>query len=298
MLAGKEGSEGVVGRGGVFVVSGVGAGVEPGLVGSRVVVDAAWGCGKCSLCRGGIAYLCPDRNCPGLRSPGGRGVGLACPDVQIPAAVAAVVPPEIGNDAAAIAQTLAGAIHAVRTALIDSKQYVTILGDGPIAVLTAIIASQSCPGVRLLGKHPERFGLLERVGIPHRHLAEVGKRGDQHVVIDCTGDSSGLAVAASLLAPRGRLVIKTAPNISNEAMSAEGAAVQRLASIEATVVGAGAGYVRDAISLLRKRSIDVGLVISRHITPAGAGGLLDLLLDSRNMLVSVDWRGDVGGSKA
>jgi threonine dehydrogenase-like Zn-dependent dehydrogenase len=118
----------------------------------------------------------------------------------------------VDDDRAAFAG-LVGAVlqlgHAVR---LDGKTFVTVLGDGPVGLLTAQIMAGRNASVRLLGRHEARFSLAERWGVKHRHESEVGRRHDQDIVIDCTGSPSGLALASRLVRPRGTIVIKGPPH--------------------------------------------------------------------------------------
>lgn len=299
ILSGRYDFEGVMGREGLLQVTAVGEGVDPGFNHAKVVVDAAWGCGDCVLCCGGISYLCARRVTPGVPQTkgsadlAGRSIGgLATPDAVVPASAVVAVPAGLDPARARLAQTLGAAVHTVRLARLDAKDYVTIIGDGPMGVLCAQVAATLSPFVRLLGKHPERFTLLERVGIRHRHVSEVGRRADQQVVIDCTGDARGVPLASQLLAARGRLIVKASPLIKTGVPSGpeQSEANARLTRLECTLQGAAGGFVRDGLAFLRRYPIDPDLVISRSLPAAHAQHLHELLLDRRNLLVSVDWK--------
>ncbi len=294
ILRGEIAYAGVLGREGAWIVEAAGDGVSPALIGKRVVVEAFRACMQCELCRGGIRHLCVHRTSPGLAGAD----GLASRWSVVPASSLVEVPAAIKSEVAALAQSVAAALHAVRTAAVDARGYITILGDGPMAMLTARIASGLNGQVRLLGKHPDRFMLCERIGLKHRHIAEAGKRHDQQVVIDCTGDGSvdGFTLAAALAAPRARIVVKAPPvAIPCRDAQASPGALSQIAALEATVIGAGAGQLREGVNWLLKNPLDEGLVVSRRVPWTRAIEALDSLHDRRVLLsmieVSQDGRG-------
>jgi threonine dehydrogenase-like Zn-dependent dehydrogenase len=277
ILRGDHPFAGNLGREGIFIVHTAHDSAAAWL-GKRVAVEAFVSCGTCDLCRSGLRRLCANRTVPGVYNADGYASSLAVAN----AASLVEIPASLPLDAALIAQTFAAALHAVQTARVDSRGYITILGDGAIALLAAQIAATLNPHVRLLGKHPERFTLCERLGIKHRHVAEVGKRHDQSVVIDCTGDASedGFAFACSLAAPRARIVVK-APPFPPLANTPARAPIAAAAALEAIVCGAAAGQVRDAFNFMLKHRIDASLIISRRSAFARAADALDALHDRR-----------------
>jgi NADPH:quinone reductase-like Zn-dependent oxidoreductase len=78
------------------VVEAVGPGVTLPAVGQRVVLDPAWGCGRCEYCRGGDTPLCLRPRMLGELDPGGLAEFVTCPAEQ-----AIPVPDRYGLDEAA-----------------------------------------------------------------------------------------------------------------------------------------------------------------------------------------------------
>lgn len=273
----------VVGREGVFVVTSVGEGVAAGVLGSRVVAESYVACGTCARCTGGIGHLCVKRV--------NRTAGLGRGGARLHAGTFEIVPASLSIHAASLAQSVGACVHTVRLARAEKNSYITILGDGPAAIITALVAQASNSYVRVLGRNPERFGVLERVGIKHRHSSEAGKRNDQHIVIDCTGDASGdsLKLAAEHVAPRGRIIIKGAIAPHLVTTNASLAGINALVNLEATLIGAGAGTVRDGLAFLMRHPFDTTLVISKRFQVQRTGELTDALLDSRTLLCAAEW---------
>lgn len=287
ILRGEIPFAGTLGRDGLFVVTDVGEGVDRSLVGKRVVVEAFVSCMTCDLCRGGLRHVCLARTARGLHGAEGLGATLtsakATTIVEVPAAMNA--------DQALVAQSLAGALHAVRNASLDARGYVTILGDGLIALLAAQVAATINPTVRLLGKHPDRFMLCERLGIKHRHVVEAGRRHDQAAVIDCTGDASteGLSLASDLAAPKGRIVVKSPPvRLPITPSRTRADAVAACASLEATIHGAAAGHLRDAINFMLRTRINTDVVLTRRLSWERFAEALDALHDRRSLAVVIE----------
>jgi len=151
-----------------------------------------------------------------------------------------------------------------------------------MALLVAQIASTRSQLVRLLGKHPQRFTRCEKYGIKHRHISEVGKRSDQSIVIDCTGDlgSESLSLSATLIKPRGRVILKGLPAnlprasfrmhqtldaraISSKIDPAGPYPMHTLAAKEAHVIGTGAGFAREGLSYLLQHQMQLDGLIGR-----------------------------------
>lgn len=275
---------GVLGRDALCIVDALhpddtASGIQPG---DRVVVDAMIPCGTCELCKGGLAYICESRTSPGLHGA----PGLLASHAALPLRTLAKVPATLDDQSALFAQSVASATHTVNIAMRDLRltptTYITILGDGLLALLVAQIASIRSPLVRLLGKHPERFTRCEKYGIKHRHISEVGKRSDQSIVIDCTGDlgSESLPLAATLIKPRGRVVLKGLPaNLPGSSLrmhhwlyersdpskgdSSFRCPMQTLASKEAQVIGTGAGFAREGLAFLMQHPLQLNGLIGR-----------------------------------
>ena len=102
--------------------------------------------------------------------------------------------------------------------------------------------------------------MCEKWGVKHRHVDDVGRRRDQDIVVDCTGDARGLELAMELVRPRGKLVLKSLT---------PGAPAPDLTPIvvnEIEVIGSYAGPVREAVAVLARGEIDVVSLISKRMT--------------------------------
>ncbi len=241
------------------------------LKGKRVVADINVVCGRCALCKAGLRVHCRDRTVIGCSGRDGVFADL----VALPIANLHVVSDKVDDEQAVFAEPLASAAHVAQMLRRGGDEYVTVLGDGKLGLLCAQVVQRVNPSVRLLGKHPAKFGLCEKWGVKHRHIDEVGRRQDQDVVIDCTGSASGLALAMQLVRPRGKIVLKStvspmpvppgapAPGADHPAW----ATPVNLAPIvinEIEMVGSRCGPIDVALGMLERAEVNVLPLITRR----------------------------------
>ena len=108
-------------------IVGVGENVTAFTSGERVVSGAGISCGRCSWCRRGRTNLCEKYRTLGLQVDG----GLA-EYVTSPAAICRAVPAGCDDDAAAMAQPLAVALHAISRVAQGPEDDVAVIGVGGI----------------------------------------------------------------------------------------------------------------------------------------------------------------------
>ena len=118
----------------------LGSGVASLAIGDRVVSGAGISCGRCEWCRVGRTNLCADYRTLGLDVNG----GLA-EFVLTPAAICKPVPDGCGDNAAAMAQPLAVALHALRRTHVAAGQSCAVIGVGGIG--SFVVAAAAAKGV-------------------------------------------------------------------------------------------------------------------------------------------------------
>lgn len=247
--------KGVLGHEFVGVVESVESNDARELVGRRVVGTINSDCGTCDLCLRGLRTHCRSRTLLGINRD-----GCFAETFTLPAANLFPLPDSVDDDHAVFAHVLSCAIQAVRQLTIEGKPYITVLGDGPLGLLTVQLMSRLNASVRLIGRHPEKFGLCERWSAKHRHVDDIGRRADQDVVIDCTGSPLGLDLAMQLVRPRGKVLVKSL------AASWRSATTNLMPMVvnEIELIGSHFGPMSEAVSLLSRREIDVVSLISRR----------------------------------
>lgn len=252
------------------------------LKGQRVVGDANIVCGKCELCRAGLKSHCRTRTVLGSAGRDGCLAEL----FTIPLMNLLPVPEHLDDDHAVFAEPLAAAAHSAQMFKVEGKPYITVLGDGRLGLLTVQVMARLNASVRLLGKHPEKFGLCERWSIKHRHIDEVGRRQDQDVVVDCTGSASGLELAMQLVRPRGKIVLKSLPGHQPVPPGSPVRApahpawknpvdLSPLVVNEVDLIGCRCGPIELALGMLERHEVQVLPLITKRAKLADAGAILD-----------------------
>jgi (R,R)-butanediol dehydrogenase / meso-butanediol dehydrogenase / diacetyl reductase len=180
-------------------------------VGDRVVCGAGVSCGECEWCLRGRTNLCASYYTLGLHGHG----GLA-PYVRTPASLCRPVPETCSDDAAAMAQPLAVALHALRRSGAQPGQSVAVIGAGGIgSFLVGAAAALGAGQVIAVDLDDGRLAAARALGASHTvHArredaveairAATGEGAD--VVLEATGvaPSPGVAIAA---AKRGGTVL-------------------------------------------------------------------------------------------
>lgn len=265
--------EGVIGHEFVGVVESVeptpGHDGHRALVGKRVVGSPTISCGSCDLCRHGLAQHCPTRKILGLKALS----GCFAERFTLPIANLVEVPKGVHDDQAVFANAVAAAVHAAHMLRIEGKPYVTVLGDGVMGLLCAQVMARLNASVRLLGTQPAKFMLCERWGIKHRHVAEVGRRQDQDVVVDCTGSPRGLELALQLVRPRGKILLKAGPTPMiglAPGQEQHGADLALAAINEIEIIGSGPGRIAEGLHAIAKNTVEVLSMVSARFRLADA----------------------------
>jgi len=267
VASGRAAFTGIMGHLFVGVVEKTGDRSSAEIIGQRVIGSITIVPQDSPLARKGLGNHAVDRQVLGLH----KCDGCFADRFTLPVTNLTPVPDGIGDDQAVLATLLADAVHASRITRIEGKPFVTILGDGVVALLCAQVMTKMNASVRLLGEHPARFGLCEKWGVKHRAIAEAGLRHDQDIVIECTGSAEGLSKAMGMVRPRGRIVLKQpfVPTPSSK-HAAEPVDLTPIVMNELEVVGARCGSPNEALALLAQQPIDLISLIGRRMRMADA----------------------------
>ncbi|MEO8041930.1 MAG: alcohol dehydrogenase catalytic domain-containing protein [Acidobacteriota bacterium] len=248
------------------------------IVGTRVVGEINAGCGKCGLCIGGDSRHCALRTVLGIHGrDGAHAEFLALPSRNLIA-----VPDNVSDDAAVFAEPLAAAFGISERVEILPDTRVAIIGDGKLGLLCAMTTRLRTDSVLLVGKHPEKMSIVEKLGVETVVLGKAtipSKSFD--IVIEASGSESGFSTALDLVTPRGSLVLKSTfhGRASWEA--------SRVVVDEISIVGSRCGRLAPAVELLASKKVNVDDLISdeyrlddgvRALEQAGRHGVLKVLL--------------------
>ncbi len=260
------------------------------LVGSRVVGSINIVCRSCDMCRSGFSNHCRQRRVLGLCDAD----GCFAERFALPAANLVSVPDAVSDQVAVFSQVASVAVHARQMVHVKTKPYITVLGDGVTGLLIAQSMAKLNASVRLLGHHPERFGLCERWGIKHRHIDDVGRRQDQDIVVDCTGSPDGATLATRLSRPRGKIILKSTPapvpssSFTENSWAVDPVFVQTVVANELEVVGCRCGMISEGLKALAEGSLDVTPMISRPMRLDEGVSALRAAIDRTNLRIFME----------
>lgn len=180
----------------------VGPGVTEGLsVGDRVAVDPNIPCRTCSYCHNARPHLCENSQGIGVTRNGGLAEFAV-----VPAAQAYRVPEGLPTEAAALAEPLSCALHAVDLAGLRPGGKALVLGAGPIGVLcAALLVAAGASKVVVSEPHPNRRARVQEFGAePLEPEAVSGDEAD--VVLECVGRVETMKAAVEAARPGGTVV--------------------------------------------------------------------------------------------
>ena len=247
---GYMGFQGVLGHEFVGVVD---ACDDPAWVGRRVVGDINAACRTCATCARGDIGHCPNRTTLGIDRRDGTMAEL----FSLPTANLFAVPDNVSDEAALFAEPLAAALEIVEQCHMRPTERVAVIGDGKLGLLVAQTLRLTGGDLLVVGRHPERWNLLQRQGV--RATADLTAVEDRSwdVVVDCTGTPEGFDVAKRLVRPRGRLVLKS---------TFHGSTTFNLSTLvvdEIAIFGSRCGPFAPALRLLERQLIDTAAMLDR-----------------------------------
>jgi len=195
----------------VGIVEGVGDGVDPQLMGTRVVSEPhAFACHTCYLCRRGFAEVCASK-----RSPGWGIDGAFASHLVLPTWLLHRVPDGLPDLAAVLAEPMAVALTALRRAHLAAGDHVLVIGPGPVGLLAALAARASgAADIVVAGRRAGgRLETASQIGLgvtttdeaADRVRMETEGRGAD-VVIETTGSAAGVKAGFDASRRHGRMV--------------------------------------------------------------------------------------------
>jgi threonine dehydrogenase-like Zn-dependent dehydrogenase len=277
---GYAGFAGTLGHEFVGVVEG--GDVRPELIGKRVVAEINVGCQACALCLAGDPRHCPDRTVLGIK---GRD-GAHAEYLSLPERSLHVLPATIDDDSAVFVEPLAAALGITeRTDLAESDR-IAVIGDGRLGLLCSFVLGQRSKKVTIFGKHASKLSLAQRRGIRAVSIDnEALPSKEFDVVVEASGSASGLAAAVEMVAPRGRIVLKSTYS------GATNWEPWRVVVDEISIIGSRCGRLEPAIEVLAAGNMDVKDLIHatfplseglRAFEEAERKGVLKVLLASES----------------
>ncbi len=276
VVKGYMGFSGVMGH--EFVGRAVGGSRQ--WAGKRVVAEINCICGKCDMCRSGLANHCRNRTVLGID---GRD-GCFAEYVTVPARNCHEVPEAVSDSEAVFIEPLAAAFQLIRQVKFAQSDRVVVLGDGRLAQLIVRVLRLRLRRTLMVGRHAAKLDAAEKQGIQAVLERDFVPAKAADVVIDATGSAAGFELAMRTVRPRGTIVLKStfaAPGGLNLAP---------LVIDEITVVGSRCGPLPDAIAALARREVDVTALISAEFALADGPAALAAARNAKNIKVLLDVR--------
>jgi threonine dehydrogenase-like Zn-dependent dehydrogenase len=220
--------------------------------GRRFTAEINNACRNCSWCRQGLGNHCPNRTVLGIL----KHDGAMAEQVAVPRANLHAIPDSIADESAVFVEPLAAAFRILEQIGIGRTDRIAVLGDGKLGTLCAWVLATESDHVTLIGKHPaklDRAGDSVRKALLDDALANSAKSFD--LVVDATGNPSGLATASRLVRARGTICLKTTIAAEHRLSLAP------VVIDELTVVGSRCGPFEPAIEALAAGEFDVARLV-------------------------------------
>ena len=191
----------------------LGEGVDGFDIGDRVSGVGYWYCGECYCCKQGYYNTCVNQGFTGLLTE-----GCMAEYFVIPAYACYQLPESVSDEASAMVEPLAVALHAVHQGKIQVGDTVAIVGDGTIG-LCAILAARvaGAAAVYLIAKHQGRGELGRKMGAteviylsdgdPVEPLIKLTQGMGADVALECVGNPDTPQLAVNLTRRHGTAVI-------------------------------------------------------------------------------------------
>jgi threonine dehydrogenase-like Zn-dependent dehydrogenase len=233
----------------------------PEWIGRRVAGEINAVCGACGACQAGRKSHCERRTVLGLI---GRN-GTFAEKLSLPIANLHAIPDHVDDEAAVFTEPLAAALHVLDH--VRPQDRVLVVGDGKLGHLVALAIATSGCDLRVATRVPRERPILaakDIATIASDDVADVSA----DVVVECTGQAGGLAVARRAVRPAGTIVMKSTYR-GETAFD-----FTRMVVDEVTIVGSRCGPFEPAIQTLADGRIDpTPLIAARYALEDGLAAL-------------------------
>src|SRR5262244_1923654 len=194
------------------VVHAVGAGVDPGLVGQRVMNHHYKGCGRCKHCRGGWSQLCRK----GITVYGVTGHGGHADFMKAPAFTCVPLPDALGfEEGAAVSCGTGTAYGALRRLDVSGRDTLAVFGQGPVGLSATLLGRALGARIIAVDISPERLALAKQFGAdavvnsretdPVKAIKDLTRGEGAQTTMDCTGLPEPRVAAVKSAATWGRM---------------------------------------------------------------------------------------------
>lgn len=251
LMRGYAGFAGVPGHEFVGVVEQAPA-EHAGWIGRRVTGEITVGCGSCDGCRMAGRGHCDRRSVLGII---GRD-GAFAEYLSLPVRNLHAVPDAVADDAAVLVEPLAAACRVLEQVAVTPSTRSAVVGPGRLGLLVALVLREAGSDVVIVGRGEARMALARSLGFTTVAAAQTGRLARQFdLVVDATGQPDGLALAKTLVRPRGTIVLKSTFHGETHV------ALSPLVVDEVTLVGSRCGPFEAALDLLSRGRIETRALV-------------------------------------
>jgi L-iditol 2-dehydrogenase len=191
-------------------IAAVGEGVTSYQIGERVVVHHHVPCNECYYCRKGTPAQCPLYKKTGVTAgfePSGGGFAeyIRVMDFVVSNGGLVPIPEDVPFEQAAFVEPVNTVLKGVKLLELKPDDTVLVIGQGPIGLMHAVLASRIAGKVLTSDLYPERHAIAAKYGLKHPIHA-----GQENVVERVLAESNGRGADAVVLAVGGTALIRTA----------------------------------------------------------------------------------------
>jgi L-iditol 2-dehydrogenase len=213
-LHGMDGGSGrripplVMGHEASGVVDAVGEGVSAWRAGDRVTFDSTVWCGECGYCREGRVNLCDSRQVVGVACAEFRRDGAFAEYVTLPQRILHRLPEGLSFEAAAFAEPVGVALHAVRRAGDVAGASVLVVGAGLIGLLVVqALKRAGAAKVIAVDLDAGRLKLAAELGAEETIVAGSAPVPEVDVAMEVVGAAATVDLALRSVRKGGRVVL-------------------------------------------------------------------------------------------
>ncbi len=194
------------------VVAAVGAGVDPALVGQRMMNHHYKGCGSCQHCRVGWSQLCRR----GITVYGMTGHGGHARYMKAPAFTCVPLPDELSfEEGASVSCGTGTAYGALKRIDVSGRDTLAVFGQGPVGLSATMLGRAMGARVIAIDVVPQRLALARELGAEHvvnasegdpvKAVHELTHGEGAPTTMDCSGSSEGRLGALQSAGTWGRV---------------------------------------------------------------------------------------------
>ena len=194
------------------VVAAVGVGVDPALVGQRVMNHHYKGCGACRHCRLGWSQLCR----AGITVYGMTGHGGHARYMKAPAFTCVPLPAELSfEEGASVSCGTGTAYGALKRIDVSGRDTLAVFGQGPVGLSATMLGRAMGARVIAVDVVPERLALARELGAEHainagdadpvKAIHDLTRGEGAETTMDCSGSSEGRLGALQSAGTWGRV---------------------------------------------------------------------------------------------